>query len=48
MSLSSDNVALTMPVQPANSNGGSNGGFGWGGDWMSFIVLFLIFGLFGG
>lgn len=47
MSLSSDNVALTMPVQPANSNGG-NGGFGWGGDWMSFIVLFLIFGLFGG
>lgn len=48
MSLSSDNVALTMPVQPANSNGGGNGGFGWGGDWMSFIVLFLIFGLFGG
>lgn len=32
MSLSSDNVALTMPVQPANGNG-SNGGFGWGGDW---------------
>lgn len=47
MSLSSDNVALTMPVQPANQGGG-NGGFGWGGDWMSFIVLFLIFGLFGG
>lgn len=47
MSLSSDNVAVTMPVVPANtSNGGS--GMGWGGDWMSFIVLFLIFGLFGG
>lgn len=46
MSLSSDNVALTMPVQPANSNGGS--GFGWGGDWSSWIILFLIFGLFGG
>ena len=47
MSLSSDNVPVTMPVVPANtSNGGS--GMGWGGDWMSFIVLFLIFGLFGG
>ena len=47
MSLSSENVAVTMPVVPANtSNGGS--GMGWGGDWMSFIVLFLIFGLFGG
>lgn len=47
MSLSSDNVAVTMPVVPANtSNGGP--GMGWGGDWMSFIVLFLIFGLFGG
>ena len=47
MSLTNDGGAvLTMPVQPANTNGGS--GFGWGGDWMSFIVLFLIFGLFGG
>ena len=45
MSLSSDNVALTMPVQPANSNG--NGSM-WGGDWSSWIILFLIFGLFGG
>ena len=46
MSLSSDNVALTMPVQPANGNG-SNGGFGWGGDWSSWIILFLIWGIFG-
>ena len=47
MSLTNDGGAvLTMPVQPANTNGGS--GFGWVGDWMSFIVLFLIFGLFGG
>lgn len=44
MSLSSDNVALTMPVQPANSNG--NGGM-WGGDWSSWIILFLIWGIFG-
>ena len=45
MSLSSDNVALTMPVQPANSNG--NGGM-WGGDWSAWIILFLIWGAFGG
>ena len=49
MSLSSDNVAVTMPVVPANTNSnGSGSAFGWGGDWMSFIVLFLLFGLFGG
>ena len=45
MSLSSDNVALTMPVQPANQGGGNGM---WGGDWSSWIILFLIFGLFGG
>lgn len=46
MSLANEGVPFTMPVQPANTNGG-NGGM-WGNDWMSFIVLFLIFGLFGG
>ena len=46
MSLSSENTMLTMPVQPAYQNnggfGGGNGGFGSG------IILFLLFGLFGG
>ena len=45
MSLSSDSTVLTMPVQPAN--GYSNGFNGWGGDWMGWIVLFLIFRMFG-
>lgn len=40
MSLSSDSTVLTMPVQPAN--GYSNGFNSWGGDWMGWIVLFLI------
>ena len=45
MSLSND-TTLTMPVQPAYQN---NGGFGWGnGDFGSWIILFLLFGLFGG
>lgn len=30
MSLSSDNIGLTMPVQPANTNNGN--GFGFGGN----------------
>lgn len=46
MSLSSDGAVMTMPVQPAYQ--GNNGGFGWGGDWASWILLFVIFGLFGG
>ena len=46
MSLSSDSAVLTMPVQPAN-NSYNNGCNGWGGDWMGWIVLFLIFGMFG-
>lgn len=45
MSLSTD-TTLTMPVQPAYQNCGS--GFGWGGDFGSWIILFLLFGLFGG
>ena len=45
MSLSSDNTVLTMPVQPAYQNSG----FGFGnGDFGSWIILFLLFGMFGG
>lgn len=47
MSLSSDGIGMTMPVQPAYSGGGYNNGSMWGGDWMAFIVLFLLFGMFG-
>ena len=46
MSLSSDNnTVMTMPVQPAYGNGYGNGSM-WGGDWASWIILFLIFGAF--
>ena len=45
MSLSSDGAVMTMPVQPAYQGG--NGGFGWGGDWSTWIILFLIWGAFG-
>lgn len=49
MSLSSDNTVLTMPVQPAYQGGnGFGSGFGWGGDFGSWIILFLLFGMFGG
>lgn len=49
MSLSSDNTVLTMPVQPAYQGGNGFGcGFGWGGDFGSWIILFLLFGMFGG
>ena len=49
MSLSSDNAVMTMPVAPAYSAGGygSNGSM-WGGDWSAWIILFLIWGAFGG
>lgn len=47
MSLNSDGVGLTMPVAPANSYSNNGGGFGWGGDGSWFIVLFLIFAIFG-
>lgn len=46
MSLSTEGAVMTMPVQPAYQNG--NGNSMWGGDWSSWIILFLIFGLFGG
>lgn len=41
---SGENTALTMPVVPYQSGGA--GGL-WGNDWMSFLVLFLIVGMFG-
>ena len=41
----SDNATITMPVAPAYQAGG----YGmWGGDLSSWIILFLIFGMFGG
>ena len=44
MSLSND-ATMTMPVVPA---GYGNGGSMWGGDWSAWIILFLIWGAFGG
>lgn len=41
MSLTTD---TTMQVVPAYGGGGNSM---WGGDWASWIVLFLIFGMFG-
>ena len=50
MSLSSDSAVLTMPVQPANTNGSS--GFGWGNDggllWIIILFLFAFCGGWGG
>ena len=44
MSFSTENTVMTMPVQPAYQNG-----FGFGnGDFGSWIILFLLFGMFGG
>ena len=37
--------SVVMPVQPMMGNGG---GFGFGGDWSSWIILFLIIVMFGG
>ena len=47
MSLSNDNTVMTMPVAPVYQ--GNNGGFGngWGGDWMSWLLLFVLFGGWG-
>ena len=44
MSLSDGMPTMTMPVTPANTN---SGGFGWGGEGSWFIILFLIFAIFG-
>ena len=46
MCLSSDNTVMTMPVTPAYQGGGYGNSM-WGGDWASWIILFLIFGMFG-
>ena len=50
MSLSSDGgTVMTMPVTPAYQGGGYGGnGSMWGGDWSAWIILFLIWGAFGG
>lgn len=45
MSLTDGMPTMTMPVAPANTNSG--GGFGWGGEGSWFIILFLIFAIFG-
>lgn len=42
MALTDDN-SMVMPVAPMAGNGS-----GLGGDWTSWIILFLIFGMFGG
>lgn len=50
MSLSNEST-MVMPVAPAYQGGGYGYGNGcgsmWGGDWASWIILFLIFGMFG-
>ena len=47
MALAND-TTLTMPVAPVYQGGGYGGnGSMWGGDWASWIILFLIFGMFG-
>ena len=40
MSLSTDGIQPTMPLQPANNYGGGMGM--WGDNWMWFAVLFLL------
>lgn len=48
MSLSSDSAVLTMPVQPANTNGSN--GFGWGDNgslWLIVLFLFIFAGGWG-
>lgn len=45
MALTDEGSNMIMPVSPMYGNGG---GMGFGGDWSSWIILFLIFGMFGG
>ena len=48
MSLSND-TNMVMPVTPAYQSGGYGGcNSMWGGDWSAWIILFLIWGAFGG
>lgn len=42
--IGSENNGMYMPVAPAYMSGCNNG---FGGDWSSWIILFLIFGMFG-
>lgn len=44
MALTDDNNSMVMPVSPMYGNNG----MGFSGDWSSWIILFLIFGMFGG
>lgn len=46
MSLSSDSAVLTMPVQPANTNGSN--GFGWGDGGLVWIIILFLFAFCGG
>ena len=43
--IGSENNGMYMPVAPAYMSGCNNNGFG--GDWGEWIILFLIFGMFG-
>ena len=46
MSFSPDGTVMTMPVQPANTNG-TGGGFGWGDNgalWLIVLFLFIFAG----
>ena len=45
MTSEGNGTQMYMPVAPAYAGGN---GFGMGGDWGSWIILFLIFGMFGG
>lgn len=46
MSLSSDSAVLTMPVQPANTNGSN--GFGFGNDGAWWVIILFLFAFCGG
>lgn len=47
MSLGSEGVPFTMPVEPVGSSSGNGNNGGWGGDWGAWIILFFIFSMFG-
>lgn len=49
MSLGSENggVPAVMNVTPTGTAYNGSCGGGWGGDWGAWIILFLIFGMFG-
>ncbi len=47
MSLTTSEMTPADIAAVTRNNDGNGGGMGWGGDWMAFIVLFLLFGMFG-